>query len=167
MDYKKKYEELVGKIEKAYLFAQTNSTKAVLEEIRPELKESGDERMWKLIKKYARYRISDMTLDADHITREQLVSWLEKQGEQILANSAKTCKDEQKPVEWSEEDEKIFKESLTKLRQTNQRLPNMILILTIDLLIGSNPSKIELVVKQIAQPCGSRAMSKFIGLNGR
>ena len=25
------------------------------------------------------------------------ITWLEKQGEQILANSAKTCKDEQKP----------------------------------------------------------------------
>ena len=27
------------------------------------------------------------------------VDWLEKQGEQILANSAKTCKDEQKPID--------------------------------------------------------------------
>ena len=32
----------------------------------------------------------------------------EKQGEQILANSAKTCKDEQKPVEWSEEDKTML-----------------------------------------------------------
>ena len=42
--YEKKYKELVGKIEKAYLYAQTDSTKAVLEEIHPELK-SEDERV--------------------------------------------------------------------------------------------------------------------------
>lgn len=46
----------------------------------PELKESEDERMWKLIKKYVHYNISDIALNADHITREQLESWLEKQG---------------------------------------------------------------------------------------
>lgn len=46
----------------------------------PELKESDDERMWKLIKKYVHYNISDMALNADHMTREQLESWLEKQG---------------------------------------------------------------------------------------
>ena len=32
------------------------------------------------------------------------IAWLEKQGSQNLANSAKTCKDEQNPA-WSEEDE--------------------------------------------------------------
>lgn len=35
--------------------------------------------MWKLIKKYAHYNISDLALEADHITREQLETWLEKQ----------------------------------------------------------------------------------------
>ena len=42
--YEKKYKELEGKIKKAYLYAQTDSTKAVLEEILPELKESEEER---------------------------------------------------------------------------------------------------------------------------
>ena len=41
--YEKKYKELEGKIKKAYLYAQTDSTKAVLEEILPELAESEDE----------------------------------------------------------------------------------------------------------------------------
>jgi len=53
----------------------------VIDDIVPELKESEDERMWKLIKKYAHYNISDMALEADHITREQLETWLEKQSE--------------------------------------------------------------------------------------
>lgn len=52
----------------------------IAEFIFPELKESEDERMWKLIKKYVHYNISDIALNADHITREQLESWLEKQG---------------------------------------------------------------------------------------
>lgn len=54
----------------------------VAERYFPELKESVDEQMWKLIKKYAHNNISDMALNADHITRNQLESWLEKQGEQ-------------------------------------------------------------------------------------
>ena len=57
-------------------------TRAFLEEVFPELKENEDKRMWELIKKYAHYNISDITLDADHITREQLESWLEKQGQE-------------------------------------------------------------------------------------
>ena len=45
MNYEKKYKELVRKIDKAYLSTQSDSTKAVLEEIRPELKEDKDERI--------------------------------------------------------------------------------------------------------------------------
>ena len=60
----------------------SNIGKSYLYAVFPDLKESKDEKMWKLIKKYAHYNISDMALEADHITREQLESWLEKQGEQ-------------------------------------------------------------------------------------
>ena len=81
------------------LYAKDAPDSLHLERMFPQLKESEDERMWKLIKKYAHYNISDMALETDHITREQLESWLEKQGEQILANSTKTCKDEQKHVD--------------------------------------------------------------------
>lgn len=49
MDNEKKYNELVGKIKRAYLYAQTSSTKAVLEDILPELKESKDEKIRKAI----------------------------------------------------------------------------------------------------------------------
>jgi len=61
----------------------------VAENYFPELKESEGERMWKLIKKYAHSNISDMALNADHITREQLESWLEKQSKQNLTNKIK------------------------------------------------------------------------------
>ena len=75
MDYEKKYKELVGKIEKAYLYAQTDSTKAVLEEIRPELAESEDERIRKEILEF-------VTIVADSKSNKmEWISWLEKQGE--------------------------------------------------------------------------------------
>ena len=61
----------------------------------PELKENDDERMWKLIKKYAHYNISDIALGVDHITREQLESWIEKQ---CLQNPA-CSEDDEKMVE--------------------------------------------------------------------
>ena len=54
-------------------------TMADVQDFFPELIESEDEKMWKLIKKYAHYNISDLALEADHITREHLESWLEKQ----------------------------------------------------------------------------------------
>lgn len=43
MDYEKEYKSLVAKVKKAHLFAQTDSTKMVLEDILPELRESEDE----------------------------------------------------------------------------------------------------------------------------
>lgn len=83
MDYEKEYKKLKEVISKAYIHAQTDSTKSALETILPELKESEDDKMWKFIKKYVHCNISDMVLEADHITREQLESWLEKQSEHV------------------------------------------------------------------------------------
>ena len=79
MENEKKYKEEVVRATK--LWERGDITRENLEYIFPELKESEDEKMWKLIKKYAHYNISDMALETDHITREQLESWLEKQGE--------------------------------------------------------------------------------------
>ena len=73
MDYEKKYKELVGKIEKAYLYAQTDSTKAVLEEICPELAESEDERIRKELVDFVKSRI------AGYPQCERFLAWLEKQ----------------------------------------------------------------------------------------
>ena len=80
MDYKQKYNEALERARKINKEFPTICGINMCEYIFPELKESEDEKMWKLIKKYARVNISDMALDADHITREELVTWLEKQG---------------------------------------------------------------------------------------
>lgn len=73
MDYEQKYKELAGKIKKAYLYAQTDSTKAVLEDILPELKESEDERIRKELIEFVKSRGG---------FKQEYIAWLEKQGEQ-------------------------------------------------------------------------------------
>ena len=79
--YEKKYKEIVGKIRKAYLCAITDSTKAVLEEILPELVESKDEKIKKEIISF----LEDIGLkELKRIPRNigEWFAWLEKQGEQ-------------------------------------------------------------------------------------
>ena len=78
MDYEKKYNELVGKMKKAYLYTQTDSTKAVLEDIMPELKESEDERIRKEIIKETKG--SEVRL-FETVTNDEFIAWLEKQAE--------------------------------------------------------------------------------------
>jgi hypothetical protein len=66
-----------------------------LETLIPELKESEDERMIKSIIK----SITDLSpacFEIYGVKKEDIIAWLEKQSEQKLANSAKTCKVEQK-----------------------------------------------------------------------
>lgn len=92
MDYEKKYKELVGKIDKAYLSARTDSTKAVLEEIRPELKDKDDRIRRNIIAalKGEGYYDCDLT--------NECIAWVEKQGEQ-------------KPTAWSDHDEENLQHS--------------------------------------------------------
>ncbi len=104
MNYEEKYIELVGKIKKAYLYAQTDSTRAVLEGILPELAESEDERIRKKIIAIVKSQ-KEQQCHIDGAAYDKMITWLEKQGEQILANSAKTCKVEPKSAEWNKEDE--------------------------------------------------------------
>jgi hypothetical protein len=80
-----KQEEKIEEAKRLYQTANADQ-RYVLESLFPELKESEEEKMWKLIKKYAHYNISDTALEVDHITREQLESWLEKQGKQKPAD---------------------------------------------------------------------------------
>lgn len=107
----------------------------------PELKESKDERIRKCIGDVVREH------DWSHIfgvTKDDCLAWLEKQGSQILANSAKICKDEQKltdndikealrteyekgradaiaemQVAWSEEEEMMFEKILQQFTTAN------------------------------------------------
>lgn len=70
--YEKKYKELEGKIKKAYLYAQTDSTKAVLEDILSELKESEDEKIRKEIVRFIQMEVED------EIVGNKWIAWLEK-----------------------------------------------------------------------------------------
>jgi len=82
MDHEKKYNELVGKIKKAYLYAQTDSTKAVLEDILPELRESEDERIRKgLLKMFNHYVRNNIELNEYDLDKDMVLAWLEKQKE--------------------------------------------------------------------------------------
>ena len=86
-----------------------NGRKEMIRSIFSELKESEDERIREVIMQV----LSESTCYKDDCYKKHGVSmfdvfaWIEKQGEQSLANSAKTCKVEPKfnNAEWSEEDE--------------------------------------------------------------
>lgn len=90
MDYEKKYNDA---LERAREFQKSKDGLCVLtaESIFPELKENENEKMWKLIKKYAHCNISAMALNADNISRKELETWLEKQSEQKKQLINKAC----------------------------------------------------------------------------
>ena len=82
MDYEQEYKEIVGKLKMAYLYAQTGSTetKAVLEDILPELKESKDERIRKTLIDYFEHHTVAIKIFYG-IRVDDILAWLEKQGE--------------------------------------------------------------------------------------
>ena len=90
MNYEKAYKTA---LERAREFQKSKDGLCVLtaESIFPELKESNDEKMWKLIKKYAHCNISAIALNADHIDRKELEIWLEKQSKQKEQLINKAC----------------------------------------------------------------------------
>lgn len=95
----KRYDERLERATIAYK-DEDRHLKATLERIFPELKESNDERIRKELIKET--KSSEVRL-FETVTNEEFIAWLEKQqGEQISANSCKTCKDEQKPIEREE-----------------------------------------------------------------
>jgi len=81
MNYEKKYKELVSKMERAYLYADTDNTKVVLEEIYPEIKSNKDEKIREAL-------ISILTSDFEKdntindITIGEIIDRLEKQDRQ-------------------------------------------------------------------------------------
>lgn len=97
--YEKKYKELEGKIKKAYLYAQTDSTKAVLEEILPELAESEDEKIRKeLIEHIKANKWADYVL-FQKFSPDDVIAWLEKQVEKPQGKSALEAIEEEKKVD--------------------------------------------------------------------
>ena len=99
MDYEKAYKELVGKIEKAYLYAQTDSTKAVLEEIRPELAESEDEKIRKALLDLFKIENFNGYTTLNGIDVDDVITWLEKQGKQ----------------KWTDEDEENLRDIISAI----------------------------------------------------
>ena len=95
MDNEKKYKELEGKIKKAYLYAQTDSTKAVLEDILPELKESEDERIRKELIAYHRSMAVAMNGNRPCV-HEAWIDWLEEQGDKPQGKTALEAANEEK-----------------------------------------------------------------------
>ena len=97
-DYKKLYEDAILRMNKWVEGSEIIDPKEVAEFVFPELKESEDEKIRKAIHIYLDWldgRNKDYKPKGKYTIRD-MIAWLEKQGEQIPANSAKTCKDEQK-----------------------------------------------------------------------
>ena len=79
MDYEKAYKDIIAKIKNAHLYAQTDSTKNVLEKILPELTESEDERIRKDLISYIKDLNACNLSGGERINK--WLSWLEKQRE--------------------------------------------------------------------------------------
>lgn len=94
--YEKKYKDALGWMQSVYP-TMTGADKEDAEHFFPELKESGDERIRKMLINFFS-KGAENNSSTNGISDKDIVAWLEKRGEQILANSAKTCKEEQKPA---------------------------------------------------------------------
>ena len=85
--YEKKYKELVAKIKNAHLYAQTDSTKNVLEGILPELQESEDEIIMQVLVDYfKRYKEQEECGIKTFygIPTDNILAWLEKQNNKLI-----------------------------------------------------------------------------------
>ena len=94
MNYEKKYNDLVEKLKKAASDPEWEDERfcCVINEHFPECQESEDERIRKYLSSFVELN-SGVNLPPEEA--KKILAWLEKQGEQ-------------KPAEWSEEDEKTF-----------------------------------------------------------
>ncbi len=75
----------------------------IAETIFPQLKESEDER----IRNFLIGKFREIGEVWHEYSTKDIIAWLEKQGSQNLANSAKTCKDGRKPAESSLKDKEM------------------------------------------------------------
>lgn len=106
MDYEKSYKEALERARKLHSEPTGGTERIVCEQIFPELMESADERIRKAIIEHLRQDIELEQILSEEVGSDW-ITWLEKQGEQNLANSAKICKEDEE--DWSEKDEKILK----------------------------------------------------------
>ena len=103
MDYEKKYKEALERAEKALEVFGTDKCEGARQifSLFPELKESEDEKVRKAL-----IRFHKSSIDIDGIKGDDILAWLEKQGEQKSA--------------WSEEDEEELYIAISTLNEAGQ-----------------------------------------------
>lgn len=104
MNYERKYKEALERAKRLHSEPTGETERIICEQIFPELIESADERIRKAIIEHLRQDIELGQILSEEVGSDW-IAWLEKQGEQNLANSAKTCKNDEEI--WSEEDERL------------------------------------------------------------
>jgi hypothetical protein len=80
IDYKQKYNKALERVKEFYVLCKrygAESTANFFEDTFPELEESEDEKIRKALIRFHR-----STIDVDGINGEDIIAWLEKQGEQ-------------------------------------------------------------------------------------
>lgn len=117
----KRYDEVINRM-KHYVVDEYGCSRIKVTYVFPELTEAEDER----IRKFLHHTFTAQYLAQDKLGKwhgepvSNILAWLEKQSKIISANSCKTCKGEQKPIEWSEEDERIYQSIMDDTVQENQ-----------------------------------------------
>ena len=96
MDYENLYKNALERAINAKQNTESAVTIGILEEVFPELKESKDEKERKALVEMVRDRTGDELWVDYNVHKEEVLVWLEKQGEQ-------------KPIEWdADDDDKFF-----------------------------------------------------------
>ena len=171
MNYKKKYKEALERAKRwadGTLQPESTTPQGVCEAIFPELTESEDERIIKTIHEYIKNR--NWMLNGP--TKEEVLAWLERQKEEegyeiipvestleyklgFNAGKESVKQKEQKPAEWSEEDEKMIERLITRLNwityntRTDGTSPNITFFEEIDWLKSLRPSLSDEEIKKI------------------
>lgn len=79
MDYEKEYKRLVADIRKAHLYAQTDSTRNVLEDILPQLRKTEDDKMRDAISSALTCDSAEKCLESQGIRLGDALQWLNRQ----------------------------------------------------------------------------------------
>lgn len=114
MDYEKKYKEALNWMRDVYPTLE-GAAKEDAEHYFPELKESEDERIRKALIEAIRHNYV-LTGSINHIPTKDILAWLEKQCDKgTNGNNEEIPFSEQKPAEWSKEDEAHIDSLLKRL----------------------------------------------------
>ena len=112
----KRYDEAIERAESLYDYSQPiSAANVIINNIFPDLYESEDEKIRKAL--IFHYQGDGCICTNEYrIDYKDIRAWLEKQGEQILTNSAKTCKGEQKHIPKRKIGDTIYYNSFGKVK---------------------------------------------------